>query len=135
MNLSSVLWSFIKIISNKDFIIYNRSPIYMFFQKMLETKQPVKIKISYLYNVTHYDFNMPDGIYIEDDTYIVFDDIQKMFQGIYIIYSYQEDSEYKLLIQNCYNKINEIVATKQQKLYTNTDVIDSLLFAFNSCKI
>lgn len=135
MNLSSVLWSFIRIISNKDFNIYNRSPIYLFFQKMLETKQPVKIKITYLYNVTHYDFNMPDGIYVEDDTYIVFQDIQKLFQGIYIIYAYQEDSEYKTLIKNCYDKIDKIISNKDQNVYTNTDVLDSLLYAFKSCKI
>lgn len=104
INVSPIFWSFVRMIVDSSSQALYSSAQYNWFQRMSETHRPIKLHIDCLKDVTHFDYDVPDGVYV-DNVWVVFPDIPTLFQGLLQIYAYQQPSESKTLIEKCYTKI------------------------------
>lgn len=115
-DVSNIFWSFVKSIVNTPFNVLLKTDLYNLISLYSNDKtRKYKINMKILYDVDKYNYD----ILSECDTdinqdYLIFDSFQHLFNGINILYNYQNNSEHKLLINKCINIMYELVEKKEQ---------------------
>lgn len=126
INISPVFWSFVQTIIYADqHTDIHSNALYQWFQTMALCQKSVKIHTGYLFNVDHYDVNVPDGVSCHGE-WLFFPDIPTMFLTIHQIYCYQEPSKHKHMIEACFQKIQEMVETNTKQEDLMVEIMHSL---------
>lgn len=97
MNVTNMMWPFLRGVIHHTRNKFQLEFVYQTLQYLLK-KKTFEVHISALHGLTNFEFNLPPGVSVRDNTWVCFEDIRCLFCGLRNMYAYQDDTIYKLTI-------------------------------------
>ena len=93
-DMTNVFWSFINFVCNMPYVLLCKTEIYQAFQRVVSRQGAFKLHWKVLEDIGEESVlkDWPEGV-TQMGEYIVFDDIKRLFQGMYEMYSGGPNSE------------------------------------------
>lgn len=113
INVTTFFWPFVRMVVGYNYNYVSHSQLYNLISKYAYEDHTYKININSLYEVYNFDkLNECDAIMTKD--YIIFKSFQSLFHGMNKLYSYQNNSEHKMLITKCLKIMEETTEKIEQ---------------------
>lgn len=118
INVTTFFWPFVRLVVYNNYDYVSNTQLYKLISKYAFENHTYKININSLYEV--YDLsNITYCNAIVDKEYVIFKSFQSLFNDICKLYSYQKDSEHKMLITRCLKKMEDTIESIEQNNLSN----------------
>lgn len=115
-NMTAVFWPLINFVCAMPYSILRKTEVFKSFEKVANTNGTFKIHISALVEFGATDFRqaLPLGTWFENDQWLVFADVNRMFYGMLEIYQCQPiECEHRKKLTMAMKIMEEIVALNE----------------------